>query len=94
MKLLIHMVRLKGGPRKVLRISEIVGLKRRKYYVIKDIFGFRQTGLRDGVAEGEFYATGYVPSFLDRLHTAGVDLPATLFAERVLASAAAPVSLD
>jgi pilus assembly protein CpaF len=94
MKLLIHMVRLKGGPRKVLRISEIVGLKRRKYYVLKDIFGFRQTGLRDGMAVGEFYATGYVPSFLDRLHTAGVDLSPALFAERVLASSAGPVALE
>ncbi|HZY83587.1 MAG TPA: CpaF family protein [Gemmataceae bacterium] len=94
MRLLVHMVRLKGGTRKVLRISEIVGLKRRKYYVLKDVFGFRQTGLRDGMAVGEFYATGYVPSFLDRLHTAGVDLPPELFAERVLASGAGPVALE
>jgi pilus assembly protein CpaF len=94
MRLLVHMTRLKGGPRKVWRISEIVGLKRRKHYVLKDIFGFRQTGLRDGVAVGEFYATGYVPSFLDRLHTAGVDLSPELFAERVLAPAAAPVALE
>ena len=81
--LVIHLARLKGGPRKIIRVSEIVGLRRRSY-VIKDIFGFRQLGIHDGVATGEFYATGYEPTFLARLKAMGIDLPAWLFQERVL----------
>jgi pilus assembly protein CpaF len=84
LRVVVHLSRLKGGPRKVLRISEIIGLKKKQHYAIKDIFGFRQTGLRDGVAVGEFYATGHVPTFLSRLHASGLDLPAELFAERIL----------
>jgi pilus assembly protein CpaF len=83
MTLVVHLSRLKGGPRKIMRVSEIVGLKRRQY-IVRDIFGFRQQGVRDGVAFGEFYATGYVPRLLPRLKASGIDLPQDLFAERAL----------
>src|SRR5262249_27436918 len=79
----VHLARLKGGPRRIIRISEIVGL-RRKSYVLKDIFGFRQLGVQDGKATGQFYATGYEPTFLSRLKAAGLDLPAAFFQERIL----------
>jgi pilus assembly protein CpaF len=82
--LVVHCARLKGGPRKVTRISEIVGLRRHKHYRVQDIFGFRQSGLRDGLAVGEFFATGYQPTFLPRLHAAGIDLSPELFKERIL----------
>jgi pilus assembly protein CpaF len=81
--LVIQLSRLKGGPRRVMRISEIVGVKGRRY-VVKDIFGFRQSGVRDGVAIGEFYATGYTPRLLKRLTASGIELSPELFAERVL----------
>jgi pilus assembly protein CpaF len=81
--LVIQLARLKGGPRRIMRISEIVGVKGRRYFV-RDIFGFRQTGVRKGVAIGEFYATGHVPHFLPRLTASGLDVPPELFAERVL----------
>jgi len=81
--LVIHLARLKGGPRRIIRVSEIVGLRRRAY-VLKDIFGFRQLGIQDGAAVGEFYATGYEPTFLARLKAMGIDLPASLFRERIL----------
>ena len=81
--LVIHLSRLKGGPRKVIRVSEITGLKRRTYEV-KDIFGFRQLGVRNGEAFGEFYATGYEPAFVGRLKSAGIELPAHIFQDRIL----------
>ena len=81
--LVIHLARLKGGPRKIMRVSEILGLKQRNY-VVRDLFGFRQTGVRDGVAVGEFYATGKKPRFLDRLKASGIELPDELFAARTL----------
>src|SRR5262249_4715188 len=37
LSVVVHLSRLKGGPRKVMRVSEVVGLHpRRKTYVLKD----------------------------------------------------------
>jgi pilus assembly protein CpaF len=83
-RLVVQLARLKGGARKLLRISEIVGLKKRKYYVVRDLFGFRQTGVHQGQATGEFYATGYVPRCLARIHAAGIELSPDLFREGIL----------
>jgi pilus assembly protein CpaF len=81
--LVIQLARLKGGPRKILRVSEIIGVRRRSY-VLRDIFGFRQLGIQNGVSHGEFYATGYEPTFVSRLKSMGIELPASLFKERII----------
>jgi pilus assembly protein CpaF len=79
--LVIQLARLKGGRRRVIKISEITGLEPSPYG-IRDLFGFRQTGVREGQAVGEFYATGEVPGFMERLRASGVELPASLFERR------------
>jgi pilus assembly protein CpaF len=79
-RLVVHLSRLKGGIRRVMRISEIVEVKNGDY-VMEDVFGFEQTGLDDeGRAEGHFYATGYKPACLARMRSEGCDLPDSLFA--------------
>lgn len=78
--LVVQLSRLKGGPRKIVRVSEIVELKRRSY-VIKDLFGYRQLGVENGQAMGEFYATGYEPTFLAKLKSMGIELPSKTFKE-------------
>jgi pilus assembly protein CpaF len=81
-KIVVQLARLKGGARRVSRISEIVGVENGAYR-LEDIFGFEQTGLDgDGNAAGEFYATGYKPQCLTRLKAAGIELPAGLFEAR------------
>jgi pilus assembly protein CpaF len=82
-QVVIQLARLKGGARKVMRVSEIVEV-RRKHYVIRDIFGFRQLGLKKGVAHGEHYATGYEPTFLGRLKAMGIEFAGDLFKDRIL----------
>jgi pilus assembly protein CpaF len=82
-RIVVHMGRLKGGRRKVLRVSEILGMKKRKY-LVHDLFVFNQTGVMNGEAVGQFEATGVVPRCLARLHAAGIDVPETHFAARVL----------
>lgn len=83
--LVIHLSRLKGGARKVMRVSEIVGFRKNRYRV-RDIFTFTQTGVHKGMAVGDFHATGYVPRFLGRLRSAGIDVPESLFEKRILSS--------
>ena len=82
--LVVHLSRLKGGARKIVRISEILGLRKKRTYVVRDLFAFRQTGVSDGAAIGAFYAAGNVPRFLPRLRAAGIELDEALFAERPL----------
>jgi pilus assembly protein CpaF len=82
LSLVVHLARLKGGIRRVMRVSEIVGL-REGGMQLEDIFGFEQTGVDDtGVAQGEFYATGYRPICLSRLRAAGIRLPDEMFDKR------------
>jgi pilus assembly protein CpaF len=80
--LIMHASRLKGGPRRVMQVAEIVGI-RDNNYELEDIFGFEQTGVdADGMAQGEFFATGYRPKCLHRLRAAGIDLPDEMFIKR------------
>jgi len=81
-RLVVHLARLKGGVRRIMRISEIVGIEKGEYR-IEDIFGFRQKGVDDAHrAFGEFYATGYRPACVDRLTAAGTTVPEDLFEQR------------
>ena len=77
---------LKGGLRKLVRVSEVLGTDPSPYDV-RDVYGYRQTGVIDGSAVGEFYATGYRPRVLERFRAMGVDLPDELFRERVWSDA-------
>ena len=82
---IIQLVRLQGGRRRVSRISELLGYRNRKY-LVRDLFEFRQTGVVDGHAVGDFHACGATPRFLEKLAVAGINLPPGLFEERILES--------
>lgn len=80
--LVVHLARLKGGVRRVMRVSEIVGVRDGGFH-LEDIFGFEQTGVDElGIAQGEFYFTGYRPMCLGRLRASGIRLPDELFDRR------------
>jgi pilus assembly protein CpaF len=83
--LIVQLARLAGGPRRVMRVSELLRVENGAY-VMEDVFGFEQTGVdAQGVAQGHFYATGYRPACMARMETAGVRLPDTLFQKRQIA---------
>jgi pilus assembly protein CpaF len=80
--LVVHLSRLKGGVRRVMQVSEIVGVKEGGFH-LEDIFGFEQTGVDElGIAQGEFYFTGYRPMCLGRLRAAGLRFPDEMFDKR------------
>jgi len=73
--LLVHVTRLKGGVRKIVRISELVGVEEGRL-MVRDLYTFRQTGMdADGRAAGEFQATREPVNCLDRLQAIGLSLP-------------------
>ena len=82
LRLVVHLSRLKGGARKVVRVVEVLGSDPAPYHT-REIFGYRQKGVRDGRAFGEFYTTGYRPKCLDELRSMGVELPDETFTESV-----------
>jgi pilus assembly protein CpaF len=82
--LIVQVNRLQGGPRKVTHITEVVGMEQ-ETIVMQDIYHFEQTGIDENArAFGKFLATGIRPTFMDRLESAGVRLPASAFRQRVM----------
>jgi pilus assembly protein CpaF len=82
--LIVQANRLQGGPRKVTHITEIVGMEN-ETIVMQDIFRYIQDGIdENGRAIGRFVCTGVRPKCLDKLESAGVKLPASIFQERVM----------
>jgi len=78
-KLVVHLARLKGGVRRITRISEIVSGSNGEYQ-LEDIFSFKTSGLdARGTVKGEFVATGYKPRCLARFADHGVNLDERLF---------------
>lgn len=82
--ILVHVVRLSTGERKVMRISEVAGTREGEYNV-EDIFVYRMTGINsEGRAEGAFYATGHEPECVRRVGSRGYQIPLELFTAREL----------
>jgi pilus assembly protein CpaF len=79
----IQVSRLSDGSRKLMQVSEIVGMEG-DIITMQDIFVYE----REGIAEndkvlGHFRATGIRPRFSDRLKSYGIDLSALLFSNPV-----------
>ena len=83
----IQASRLQGGPRRVTHITEIVGMEQ-DTVVMQDIYRFNQEGIDEsGKAFGHFECTGVRPTFMARLESAGVRLPASAFRQRIMMKA-------
>ena len=81
---LIHLGRLIGGRRKIVKIVEITSMEG-DTICLHDIFQFNQLGVDDtGNAYGQFEACGVRPLLLNRLKAQGVEVPLDLFKRRVL----------
>lgn len=77
--IIIHESRLSDGSRKVVAISEVMGLEGQQI-VLQDIFQFRQSGVDEqGRVMGKFVATGAVPSFYEHLKARGLYLDPAVF---------------
>ncbi len=76
---IVHVARLSDGTRKVVRVTEIVGMEE-DVITTQDIFKFEQEGLdKEGRVRGYHRATGVRPKFGERLLRAGIELPGDLF---------------
>ncbi|OLO38944.1 type II secretion system protein E [Alkalihalophilus pseudofirmus] len=77
--LIIQQSRLKDGSRKVVNITEVIGMEG-ETIVLQDLFTFKQTGTKeDGKVVGKHTSTGIRPYCSEKLEQYGYDLPASLF---------------
>jgi pilus assembly protein CpaF len=77
--LVIQLARLSDGTRKLVRVTEIVGMEE-DVITTQDIFLFEQQGVDEqGRVRGYHRATGVRPRFCERLERAGIELPGELF---------------
>jgi len=79
----VQVARLSDGTRKILTISEIVGMEA-DIITMQDIFVFDRLGIDEsGKGRGMFHATGVRPKFAERLATAGCRLRPALFESKL-----------
>jgi pilus assembly protein CpaF len=79
--IIVQVARLADGKRKIVNISEIVGMEG-EVITMQDIFLFEREGMdADGNVTGRFRATGIRPRCAERLQQHGIDLAGTLFSE-------------
>ena len=79
-QLVVQMMRLRDGSRKVSSVAEVVGVGH-DGVELEEIFRFERSGMDEARnVRGRFAATGYRPQFLKRLRASGVDIPHEMFA--------------
>ncbi len=76
--LIVQAERLSDGRRKVMAVSEVVGMQGDNVQ-LQDIFKFEQTGMDNGRIQGKFVPTGYIPTFVDHLRDRGIHIPVSNF---------------
>ncbi len=80
--LVLQLSRLADGTRRVMSVSEIVGMEEDKI-LMQDIFVFQKTGrTEDGTVQGQMRATGIRPKCADTLAAAGVGVAPDTFRPR------------
>ncbi len=73
---IVHLGRLRDGTRKVVQVSELVGMEE-EVVTMQDVFSFVRTGIdAQGRVIGRFSPSGVRPRILDRLDDLGLDIPA------------------
>ena len=76
--LIVHQERLRDGSRKIVFITEVVGMEEDKI-TLQDIFVFKQTGYKDGKVIGKHTPTGILPKFIETFDAMGVELNKEIF---------------
>jgi pilus assembly protein CpaF len=77
--LVVQIVRLSDGNRRVISLSEITGMENR-VVSMQDIYTFERRGIGpSGTVVGSFRPSGIRPKFLEKLRVAGILMPQELF---------------
>lgn len=79
--LIVQQSRLKDGSRKIINITEVVGMEGDTVQ-LQDLFVFEQTGIdARGKILGKLRPTGVRPRFIEKFEAAGIYLPSYVFGD-------------
>jgi pilus assembly protein CpaF len=70
--------RMRDGTRKVTTITEVSGMEG-DIITMTDIFVFEQAGVENGKIVGRLRPTGLRPKFMEKIESAGINLPPSIF---------------
>jgi pilus assembly protein CpaF len=77
--LIIQISRLADGSRKVISVTEVVGMQG-ETVTLNEIFRYKEEGFdKNRKIIGQFQPTGMMPTFIDEFQQRGVKIPRTLF---------------
>ncbi len=77
--LIIQISRLSDGSRKVMSITEVVGMQG-DTVTLQEIFRFKEEGFdKNRKVVGQFQALGLIPTFIEEFEQKGVNIPRGLF---------------
>jgi pilus assembly protein CpaF len=92
--LIVQIVRLSDGSRKIISITEVVGMQG-DVVTLAEIFKFKETGYdKNRKILGQFQSTGTVPSFAQEIKDKGGHIPMEIFsneAPKAAPAMAAPI---
>ena len=76
----VQVERMEDGRRRVVSISEIVGMEQ-DVISMQEIFRFRRRGIdKDGIIQGDFETTGIRPQVMEMIAARGMEVPGLSFA--------------
>lgn len=77
--LIIQISRMSDGSRKVMYITEVVGMQG-ETVTLQDIFRFKEEGFdKNRKIIGQFQALGLIPTFIEEFEQKGISIPRNLF---------------
>lgn len=77
--LIVQISRLSDGSRKILSITEVVGMQGEQV-TLQEIFRFKEEGFdKNRKIIGQFQAMGMIPTFIEKFEQRGVKIPRNLF---------------
>ena len=81
--LIVHVSRMPDGTRKMVKITEIIGMLDETHIDLKDVFMYKQTGIDEQRnVQGYFTPLGHVPSFYDEMQARGIKLSKEIFSPK------------
>jgi pilus assembly protein CpaF len=90
--LIVQVSRLSDGSRKVINISEVVGMQSETITLL-EIFKFKETGFdKNRKIIGHYQASGHIPTFIEKLEQKGVVIPRDIFSNESKPTAVAQPS--
>lgn len=88
--LIVQIVRLSDGSRKIISITEVVGMQG-EVITLAEIFKYKETGYdKNRKILGQFQSTGTVPSFVQEIKDKGGHIPMEIFSNEAPKAAAPP----